>query len=107
MESIELSDLLKMTNADGAIIVSPKGELLKAENVNAGANVSAMLGVLITMCRDFCEDMNTGEFNQLILKSSEGVFIADEIKDLGIVGLFSNDLAKGGMMKIALDKLLK
>lgn len=106
MSDVELVDLLKLTNADGAILVNLKGELIKAENIEASNNVSAMLGVLVSMCKGFSEDMKIGEFKQLIIKSSEGVFIADEIEDLGIIGLFSKDLTKGGVMKIALDKLL-
>lgn len=106
MKEIELIDLLKMTNADGAILVSLKGELVKSENIDAGDNVSAMLGVLVSMCKDFSTDMSTGKFTQLILKSEGGLFIAVEIQNLGIVGLYSKDVTRGGIMKIALDKLL-
>lgn len=106
MKNVELVDLLKLTNADGAILVSLKGELIKCENIKSSDNISAMLGVLMSMCKGFSEDMKIGKFKQLIIKSSEGVFIADEIEDLGIIGLFSKDLTKGGVMKIALDKLL-
>lgn len=106
MKNLELSELLNLTGADGALLVSAKGELLKAENIEAGDNISAMLGVLVSMCRDFSSDIGTGDFKQLMIKSSNGMFIVNEINDFGIVGLYSKDIAKGGLMKIALDKLV-
>lgn len=109
MSDIELSDLLKSTSADGAIIISTKGELIEVINIDSAENVAGMLGVLVNMCKSFSEDLNTGEFDQFMLKSTKGVFMADKIskKDDIILGLYSKDLTKGGLMKASLDRINK
>lgn len=109
MSDIELSDLLKSTSADGAIIISTKGELIESINIESAENIAGMLGVLIDMCGSFSKDLKTGEFDQVMLKSTEGVFVADRIskKDDLILGLYSKDLTKGGLMKASLDRINK
>lgn len=107
MNKLELSDLLKLTDAEGALIVDTKGKLIKSENIKSENNIAAMLSVMIDMCKKFSEDMGTGDFTQLIIKMQEGVFIIDELDNLGIVAIYSRDLTKAGLMKVAMDKLIK
>lgn len=105
MDKLVLSDLLEITRADGALIVNTEGELIKSENVENNNNVAGMLAVIVDMCKGFSSDVKIGKFKQLILKSEGGLFIIDEIENYGIVALYSKDLTKGGVIKIAMDKL--
>lgn len=108
MKDIELSKLLEITNADGAIIANTQGELLESENIDESNNIAGMLGVLVTMCEGFTDDLQVGKFRQIILKADEGVFIADKLYEQdAIVGLYSKDSSKGGMIKLSLDKVNK
>lgn len=108
MKEIELSKLLGVTNADGAIVVNTKGEVLESLNIDSQANIAAMLGVIASMCKGFTDDLLIGKFRQIILKADDGVFIADKLYEEDvIIGLYCKDPSKGGLMKIALDKINK
>lgn len=108
MKEYKLSDLLDHTRADGAIILTPEGQVIESLSIEKDKNVAAMLGVLITMCKDLSTDMGMGVFKQIVLKADEGVFIVDKIQqDDVIVGIYAKDVSRGGLIKLTMDNLNK
>lgn len=104
MKNLDLSNLLKQTGSDGALIANLKGELIESENIEHSNNISAMLGVISTMVNDFSNDIGMGEFRQFLFKAEKGVFIADIIEDF-IIAVYSKDIARAGLIMMSMDKL--
>lgn len=106
MGELQLNDLLKHTKADGAIVLDTNGEVIDSLLVSSEKNVAAMLSVLIRMCKDLSVDMEIGTFKQIVIKAVDGVFIVDKMhEDDVIVGVYSKDVSKGGLIKLSMDKL--
>ncbi|TYQ00351.1 putative regulator of Ras-like GTPase activity (Roadblock/LC7/MglB family) [Tenacibaculum adriaticum] len=106
-KNFDLSDFLKLTNADGAIILNAKGELIDSENVENGNNFAAMVAVMVTMASEFSSDIKIGGLKQFICKSDNGVFIVDKFDEDFIVGVYSKELAKAGLIMMSMDNLSK
>lgn len=105
MDNLDLSNLLRQTNADGALIANLKGELIKSENIKHSNNIAAMLGVISTMVTDFSSDVGMGDFKQVLFKAEKGVFVADIIENF-IVAVHSKDKSRAGLIMMSMDKLL-
>ncbi|MDY0780803.1 roadblock/LC7 domain-containing protein [Tenacibaculum sp. IB213877] len=106
-KQFDLAEFLKRTNADGAIIINSGGELIEAENVDYGNNFAAMMGVMTKMAEDFTDDIKIGKLRQVVFKATEGVFVLDKFDEDFIVGIYSKDLAKAGMIMMLMDNLTK
>lgn len=104
MQNLDLSNLLKQTGADGALIANSRGELIEYKDIEHSNNVAAMLGVISSMVNDFSADIGMGEFRQFLFKSEKGVFIADFIEEF-IIAVYSKNIAKAGLIMMSMDKL--
>lgn len=106
-EDIDLTRFLKLTGADGILVFNSEGILLDSENIENGKNFAAMFGVLNTMATDLAEDISIGNLNQFMFKGENGVFIVNKIDNNFIIGVFSKNIAKAGLITIAMDKINK
>lgn len=106
-KDLDLAGFLKLTNADGALIINANGELLDSQNINFENNFAAMMGVMLKMANDFSEDIKIGNLHQFVFKAEEGVFIVDKFDDDFIVGIYSKDKSKAGLIMMSMDNLSK
>lgn len=104
MQNLDLSNLLRQTGADGALIANLKGELIESQNVQHSDNISAMLGVISSVVNDFSKDIGMGDFRQFLFKAEKGAFIADIIEDF-IIAVYSKEISKAGLIMMSMDKL--
>lgn len=106
MGKINISDFLKLTKADGVIILNEKGELLEEAGIGNKDNVGAMLAVIHQMVNDFTQEVNIGTLNQFIIKAEEGLFMFGKMDDV-IIGIYSKDISKTGLITASMNKLIK
>lgn len=106
-EDIDLKKFLELTGADGILVFNTQGILLESENIDNGKNFAAMFGVLHTMASELSEDISIGNLNQFMFKGDNGIFLVNKIDDDFIIGVFSKDIAKSGLISIAMDKINK
>ncbi len=105
--NFKLSDFLKLANADGAIILNAKGELLEAENIDRAENFAAMSGVMLKMAKEFSNEIKIGGLKQFVFKAEKGVFVLNNFANEYIVGVYSKDIGKAGLIMMSMDKLSK
>lgn len=105
--TFDLTDFLKLTKADGVLIFNSKGELLEYEHIEKAKNFAAMSAVIIKMAREFSEEINIGELKQFVFKAEKGVFVINNFEADFIIGVYSNNIAKTGLIMMAMDKLIK
>ncbi len=106
-EDFKLSDFLKLTKAEGAVILNAKGELIESENVKKAKNFAGMSSVMIKMAKEFSNEIGIGNLKQYVFKAEKGVFILNNFEKDFIVGVYSKDITKTGLMMISMDNLIK
>ncbi len=106
-KEFKLSDFLKLTQADGAIVLNAKGELIESENVKKAKNFAGMSSVMIKMAKEFSTEIGIGELKQYVFKAKEGVFILNNFEENFIVGIYSKEVAKTGLIMMSMDNLIK
>ena len=106
-EDIDLKRFLELTGADGILVFNSEGTLLDSENIENGKNYAAMFGVLNTMASGLSEDISIGQLNQFIFKGDNGLFVVNKLDNNFIIGVFSKNIAKAGLITIAMDKINK
>ncbi len=106
-KNFDLTDFLKLTNGDGAIIFNQEGKLLDLVNIDKAKNFAAMSSVMIKMANEFSEEIKIGGLKQFIFKAHKGVFVLNNFDKDFIVGVYSEDITKTGMIMLSMDNLLK
>lgn len=102
-EIVNLEALRETCGAEAALVINSGGELLEAINMNHEDNIAAMTGVITKMAQDLSEDLNINSLKQFMIRSEKGIFIVNKFSNDFIVGLFSEDVAKAGIMMLSLN----
>ncbi|CAM1344788.1 roadblock/LC7 domain-containing protein [Tenacibaculum amylolyticum] len=105
MGKINTSEFLKLTKADGVIILNEKGELLEEAGISNKDNIGAMLAVIHQMVNDFTQEANIGGLHQLVVKAEKGLFMFGKMDDI-IIGIHSQDISKTGLITASMNKLI-
>ncbi len=103
----DLSDFLKLTQADGIAIFDFKGKLLEAKNIEKAENFSGMSSVITKMAKEFSKEIAIGDLTQLILKANQGIFVINHFNKDFMVGIYSSDITKTGLIIMSMDNLIK
>ncbi len=108
-----LNELLKGTDAEGAVIVSSDG-LSIASQLRAGRDedrIAAMSATILSLGEKFASELERGTLDQLYVQGSEGYVLFRGISDLAVLGLIVSNETRLGMlflqMKNAAEKIEK
>jgi predicted regulator of Ras-like GTPase activity (Roadblock/LC7/MglB family) len=108
-----LDELLRGTDAEGAVIVSSDG-LSIASELRASRDedrIAAMSATILSLGEKFASELDRGTLEQLYIKGENGYVLFKGISDFAVLGLIvSNDTRLGMLflqMKIAAEKIEK
>ena len=106
-----LDELLRGTDAEGAVIVSTDG-LSIASELRAGRDedrIAAMSATILALGEKFAEELERGNLEQLYIKGEDGYILFKGISDFAVLGLIVSNETRLGMlflqMKIAAEKI--
>ena len=68
---IDLQTLVEETGAESGLSFNIDGILNESVNLEYDGNVAAMIGMILKMCLEMSEDVNTGELKQVMIKNLE------------------------------------
>lgn len=108
-----LDELIRGTDAEGAVIVSSDG-LSIASELRTGRDedrIAAMSATILSLGEKFASELQRGTLEQLYIKGTDGYVLFKGISDFAVLGLIvSNDTRLGMLflqMKIAAEKIEK
>lgn len=104
-EIIDLKALKETCDAEGALVINSNGEILESINIHYEDNIAAMTGVITKMAEDLSDDLEIKPMKQLMIRSKNGIFIINKFNDNFIIGLFSKDITKAGVIMLSLNNL--
>ena len=106
-----LDELLKGTDAEGAVIVSTDGLSIasKLRNSEDEDRIAAMSATILSLGEKFATELNRGELEQLYIKGDKGYILFKGISDFAVLGLIVSNETRLGMlflqMKNAAEKI--
>ncbi len=95
--NINLEEITNEVGADACIITDLEGNPVNQINIAFPENIALMTEMAYSMCKGLSEDLNNGELEQLITKTSKGIIIINKFGDY-IVLILSNDFSKLGIL---------
>ncbi len=106
-----LDELLKGTDAEGAVIVSTDG-LSIASELRASRDedrIAAMSATILSLGEKFASELERGNLEQLYIKGDNGYILFKGISDFAVLGLIVSNETRLGMlflqMKNAAEKI--
>lgn len=108
-----LNELIKGTDAEGAVIVSSDGLSIASElrSSRDEDRIAAMSATILSLGEKFSSELERGVLEQLYIKGTDGYVLFKGISDFAVLGLIvSNDTRLGMLflqMKIAAEKIEK
>lgn len=92
-----LEETISEIGADAFLITDLEGNVVSFSNINYPENIALMTEAAFSMNKDLSNDLNNGELEQLITKTSKGIMITSKIEN-NIISIISNDFSKLGIL---------
>ncbi len=94
---INLEEITNEIGADASIILDLEGNVINHTHINFPDNIALMTEMTYSMTKDLSNDLDIGEFEQIITKSSKGFLIINKFNNY-IVLILSNNFSNLGIL---------
>lgn len=95
---INIDKIKEDTNANLVIIADDKGNIIETTEAEYAVNFALMTEAAFAMSKDLLKNLTDSDLEQLIAKSSNGLFIANKIKSNFLILIATTDLTKFGLL---------
>jgi len=95
---IDLLSIQEFTKAEIIILADENGNVVDSLNTDYETNIALMIETAYSMCKDLSKDLNNGDLDQLLAKSSDGYFIVNKLEDNSLIMIVSKDPSKLGLL---------
>ena len=110
MEKLDLTSIVEKSQAESGLIFDSEAHVLDSHKVSNENNVSAMIGVIVTMANELLQDTletKIGDYaNAISLASKSGFIIIEKISKDQFICLITKDLSNANFMKLTLRKIV-
>ncbi|WP_244283527.1 roadblock/LC7 domain-containing protein [Flavobacterium hercynium] len=96
---------MEETGAESGLVFNIDGILVESVNLEYDGNVAAMIGMILKMCLEMSEDVNTGELKQVMIKNLDGIVVANKDQGDNCVALLTKDISKMGLLLRKMDTI--